>query len=164
MFVAANCMYVPYLLHRPYVSLRRSGRMGDPLNDAELLTIRAMSWAAAILTIREVLFRNYEWWGELRTEWGNWVMDGFGVVVLFALAYSQLPLFYGLSSDMKGAASEVAKKVRSEATILHEQLLLTRRSCGRQRRTPLSLPRISTATAGTPPLATPELGSQSRRC
>ena len=102
-FVGANFIYVPHLLRRPYVSLRKSGRMGDPLNDAELLTTRTMSWAAAILTIREVVFRNHEW--------GNWVMDAFGVVVLVALMYSQYPLFYGLSGDTKDAASEAAKKL-----------------------------------------------------
>ena len=37
LFVGTNFIYVPHLLRRPYVSHRKSGRMGDPLNDAELL-------------------------------------------------------------------------------------------------------------------------------
>jgi hypothetical protein len=101
-FVAANLVYVPHLLRRPYVSLRKSGRMGDPLNDAELLTIRTMSWAAAILALREVVFRNQEW--------GQWTMDVFGVGVLAALIYSQLPLFYGLSGDAKEATRRTARR------------------------------------------------------
>ena len=62
-----------------------------------------MSWAASILTVREVVFRNQEW--------SQWTMDVFGVGVLATLAYSQLPLFYGLSGDAKEAAREAARKL-----------------------------------------------------
>jgi hypothetical protein len=47
--VATNIWYVRYLLRRPYISHRPSSNIGDPMNDAEILTTRAVSLAAALL-------------------------------------------------------------------------------------------------------------------
>ena len=109
-FIATNLIYTRHLLRRPYISHRRSRRMGDPLNDSELLTIRTMSWAASILTMREAVLQDWEW--------SQWTADAFGIVVLAALTYSQLPLFYGLSGDAKKIAWKVktnAKKAKMKA-------------------------------------------------
>ena len=52
LFVAVNLEYATYL-GRAYVSFRRSAAYGDPMNDADLLTARVISWASALLAIRD---------------------------------------------------------------------------------------------------------------
>ena len=47
--VATNLWYIRHLLKRPYASHRPSKKIGDPMNDAEILTTSAVSVAAAIL-------------------------------------------------------------------------------------------------------------------
>ena len=51
-FVAINLHYLKYLLKRPYVSHPPSKRIGDPLNDAEIFTTRALNWAAAWVALQ----------------------------------------------------------------------------------------------------------------
>ncbi|GMH54270.1 hypothetical protein TrLO_g6406 [Triparma laevis f. longispina] len=53
-----NLWYMQYLLRRPYASHRPSSKLGDPMNDAEMLTTRTVSLAAAIFSLRDTLATN----------------------------------------------------------------------------------------------------------
>ncbi|GMH82663.1 hypothetical protein TL16_g09335 [Triparma laevis f. inornata] len=53
--VATNLWYMRLLLKRPYASHRPSSKFGDPMNEAELLTTRTISLAAALLSLRDTL-------------------------------------------------------------------------------------------------------------
>ena len=53
-FVAINLHYLWHLLKRPYLSHPHSKRIGDPLNDAEIFTTRALNWAAAWVALQAV--------------------------------------------------------------------------------------------------------------
>ena len=103
LLICINLWYSRRLLRRPYVSHRPSKQIGDPMNDAEILTTRAISWSLALLTLRDGLAG----WNASREdssisdENSGWVMDGFGGCVLVALIASQRPLFRGAFDDVR---------------------------------------------------------------
>ncbi|GMI20453.1 hypothetical protein TeGR_g4998 [Tetraparma gracilis] len=97
LFIVVNLVYARHLLRRPYASHRRSRKLGDPMNDAELLITRATSWGACLLTFREAVISS--------NNWPSWSMDVFCVIFLVAVVYSQLPLFSGFAADARTAIS-----------------------------------------------------------
>jgi hypothetical protein len=87
--VLVNVNFVSALLSRPYISSRRSKRVGDPTNDAELLTARTLSWSSAILALKVGIS------GETSSLQAAWIMDLICAGVLVGLLASQRPLFLG---------------------------------------------------------------------
>ncbi|GMI00434.1 hypothetical protein TrLO_g11373 [Triparma laevis f. longispina] len=105
--VAVNIVYVRHLLRRPYASHRPSSKSGDPMNDAEILTTRTASIAAALLSIRDTLATSTAT-SEASAFWfinNEWSVDVFCVLVLIFLVRSNLRLFSGLERDLETSVS-----------------------------------------------------------
>jgi hypothetical protein len=103
-FICINLWYNLHMLRRPYVSHRPSRKMGDPMNDSEILTTRAVSWSAALLTIRDGLTGS----GTTR-DWisrSGWVMDVICAGVVAGLVISQRPLFRGTLDDLRESTGQ----------------------------------------------------------
>jgi hypothetical protein len=81
-------------LKRPYISHRYSAVHGDPLNNAEVLTTRVLSWGAVLFCLRLLLT------SKLGKDLG-WLVTCLAMALLAALAYSQMQLFRGLVDDVK---------------------------------------------------------------
>ena len=77
--------YLSALKERPYVSGRVSSVYGDPLNDAEVLRIRLISFG---LTYRSIII-----WVEGRPH--KWVVHTFCALWLLLLVYSSSKMFGG---------------------------------------------------------------------
>jgi hypothetical protein len=96
--VMVNATFAATLLDRPYVSFRRSKRIGDPSNDAELLTTRVLSWGSAALAFKVALT------AETDSIHAKWVMDVICAGVVIGLLVSQRPLFQGAVDVIRDAA------------------------------------------------------------
>ncbi|GMI37144.1 hypothetical protein TeGR_g14787, partial [Tetraparma gracilis] len=96
--VMVNATFAATLLDRPYVSFRRSKRIGDPSNDAELLTTRVLSWGSAALAFKVALT------AETDSIHAKWVMDVICAGVVVGLLVSQRPLFQGAVDVIRDAA------------------------------------------------------------
>ncbi|GMH66261.1 hypothetical protein TrRE_jg7418 [Triparma retinervis] len=103
-FVAINLHYLWHLLKRPYVSHPHSKRIGDPLNDAEIFTTRALNWAAAWVALQAVADGSTP--TEHISEDSPWLIDLLCALVVAGLLFSQRPLFVG-------ATDEVLEQVRA---------------------------------------------------
>jgi len=115
--VAVNLWYVRHLLRRPYISHRASSKIGDPMNDAEILMTRSVSMAAALLSIRDTLATRTAS-GESTAYWFKknvWFMDVFCILVLIAVVHSNLRLFSGVDQDIRRTVSRLLSKVRSSS-------------------------------------------------
>jgi hypothetical protein len=88
-FVLLNSLYLRQQLKRPYISPRLDTVHGDPLNNAEILTTRVISWGATLFCLRRVLAEklNYEL---------EWLVPCLAAALILALAFSQRSLFRGL--------------------------------------------------------------------
>lgn len=96
--VMVNATFTTTLLDRPYVSFRRSKRIGDPSNDAELLTTRVLSWGSAALAFKVALT------AETDSIHAKWVMDVICAGVVVGLLVSQRPLLQGAVEVIRDAA------------------------------------------------------------
>ena len=112
-----NLWYIRHLLRRPYVSHRPSSKMGDPINDAEILTTRTISLAAALLSLRDTLATDTAS-GKSSALWfttNDWFMDLFCALVLILVVRANLFLFAGLDKDVRNALTRVLSTVRSSS-------------------------------------------------
>ncbi|GMH81402.1 hypothetical protein TL16_g08919 [Triparma laevis f. inornata] len=115
--VATNLWYIRYLLKRPYASHRPSTTMGDPINDAEILTTRTISMAAALLSLRDTLATDTIT-GYSFANWfvaNKWLMDLFCALLLLFVVYSNLRLFRGLDQDLRTTVSRILSSVRTSS-------------------------------------------------
>eukprot|EP00519_Triparma_laevis_P002943 CAMPEP_0182521286 /NCGR_PEP_ID=MMETSP1321-20130603/46046_1 /TAXON_ID=91990 /ORGANISM="Bolidomonas sp., Strain RCC1657" /LENGTH=306 /DNA_ID=CAMNT_0024729311 /DNA_START=952 /DNA_END=1869 /DNA_ORIENTATION=- len=91
--------------------------MGDPINDAEILTTRTISLAAALLSLRDTLATDTAS-GESSAHWfttNNWFMDLFCALVLILVVHANLSLFAGLDKDIRNALTRVLSTVGSSS-------------------------------------------------
>jgi hypothetical protein len=93
-FVLLNVLYLRHQIKRPYISPRPSAAHGDPLNDAEMLISRVLSWGAVLFCLRLVLTEKLE--QDL-----TWLVTCLSIALLAALAFSQRALFQGIVDDVK---------------------------------------------------------------
>lgn len=120
--VSTNLWFIRHLLRRPYASHRPSSKMGDPLNDAEMLTTRTVSLAAALLSLRDTLATGSAS-GERLAKWFNtnhWLMDFLCALLLVFVVRSNLRLFGGLGQDLKISAARILNTVKSSLTMSEE--------------------------------------------
>ncbi|GMH67359.1 hypothetical protein TrLO_g5891 [Triparma laevis f. longispina] len=83
-----------YLLRRPYASHRSSSKLGELMNDAEMLTTRTVSLAAAILSLRDTLATNTAS-GDMFAHWfttNYWLVDMLCIFLLIFLV--QLSVYF----------------------------------------------------------------------
>ncbi|GMI18616.1 hypothetical protein TrLO_g13444 [Triparma laevis f. longispina] len=116
--VATNLWHMRFLLQRPYASHGPSSKFGDPMNEAELLTTRTISLAAALLSLRDTLATSTVT-GEAFAHGfttNNWMMDVFCALVLFFVVRANIRLFAGLDVDLRISASTILSSVRSSST------------------------------------------------
>eukprot|EP00519_Triparma_laevis_P006845 CAMPEP_0182518708 /NCGR_PEP_ID=MMETSP1321-20130603/44711_1 /TAXON_ID=91990 /ORGANISM="Bolidomonas sp., Strain RCC1657" /LENGTH=586 /DNA_ID=CAMNT_0024726647 /DNA_START=232 /DNA_END=1992 /DNA_ORIENTATION=- len=125
--VATNLWYIRHLLRRPYASHRPSSTMGDPLNDAELLTTRTVSMAAAILSLRDTLATSTITGGSFASWFTTkiWLMDILCAFLLVFVVCSNIRLFSGLDNDFTRAASRILNSVRSSSMRDSESSIVT---------------------------------------
>ena len=95
--------YLSALKERPYVSGRVSSVYGDPLNDAEVLRIRLISFG---LTYRSIII-----WVEGRPH--KWVVHTFCALWLLLLVYSSSKMFGGSFREVRERLSSQRGRVNS---------------------------------------------------
>ena len=98
-FNLVQLMYLRHVLRRPYVSDTVSTSSYDPLNEAELMGVRALCWGAFVFAVKEIISTSMSLRASETT--GNVLC----VIVLLALLMSQRPLFYGVA---KGVGKRVS--------------------------------------------------------
>ncbi|GMI41952.1 hypothetical protein TeGR_g2342 [Tetraparma gracilis] len=96
--VFVNLQFAKTLLDRPYISFRRSERIGDPSNDAELMATRVLSWGAAALSVKVGLTAETDGLSAAV------FMDLVCAAVVVGLLLSQRPLFRGALDVVRDAA------------------------------------------------------------
>lgn len=109
--VSMNIWYICHLLRRPYASHRPSSKMVNPINDAEILTTRTVSLAAALLSFRDTLATSSatsESSADIFRS-NSYIMDLFCVFVLIFIVRSNLRLFAGLEKDFKRSTTKMLK-------------------------------------------------------
>ena len=101
-FILVQLMYLRHVQRRPYISDPPSSSNYDPLNEAELMGVRALCWGAFVFGAKEII----------STRTSSTAKDMAGnalcVIVLFALFMSQRPLFYGVAKGVRELVSAVA--------------------------------------------------------
>jgi hypothetical protein len=87
--------------------------MGDPMNDAEILTTRTISMAAALLSLRDTLATDTIT-GDSFANWfvaNKWLMNLFCALLLLFVVFSNLRLFRGLDQDLRTSVSRILSSV-----------------------------------------------------
>jgi len=97
LFVGVQTWYMSHLVKRPYISTRSSSHYGDPMNSADMITTRALSYSAVLLS--SVAAVDY-FESEYVTAWSNCV----AVFLLVFLVLPQYKLFRSLRLLLESAA------------------------------------------------------------
>ena len=84
--ICLQIWYIGELVKRPFVSPRASDAVGDPINDAEILTTRSLNWCSTLFIF--IVFSKQEKMDEIYITWTV-------VVVIMILIYPQHKLFHG---------------------------------------------------------------------
>ena len=90
------------------------------MNDAEMLTTRTVSLAAAILSLRDTLATSTAS-GNGFAKWfttNYWLVDILCVFLIIFLVRSNIRLFYGLDQHMRSSASIVLASMRDSETLM----------------------------------------------
>ena len=97
LFVGVQTWYMSHLVKRPYISTRSSSHYGDPMNSADMITTRALSYSAVLLSsVAAVDYLESEY----VTAWSNCV----AVFLLVFLVLPQYKLFRSLRLLLESAA------------------------------------------------------------
>jgi hypothetical protein len=105
-FVLLNTLYLRQQLRRPFISPRLDAVHGDPLNNAEILATRVLSWGATLFCLRLVLAEKLNYDLAL-------LVPCLAVALLGALTFSQRSLFRGLVDDARSTLGSFSGGERS---------------------------------------------------
>ena len=95
LFIWLNIWYISHLVKRPYISGRKSQTLGDPLNDADMLTSRIYIWSSMLLALSSVME------GTMAEGTSKGVIMNFLCgVILVTLIWPQRLLFLGLKDTL----------------------------------------------------------------
>ena len=96
LFIWLNVWYISHLVKMPYISGRKCETIGDPLNDADMLTTRVYIWSSALLALSSVLEGQLSGGSEFKAT----IMNVLCGVILVALIWPQRLLFLGMRHSL----------------------------------------------------------------
>ena len=120
LFIWLNVWYISHLVKRPYISGRKSQTLGDPLNDADMLTTRVFIWSSTMLALSSV-FRGQQEGGSEKVNAA--IMNVLCGVILVALIWPQRLLFLGLRQSINELWTREERSDEDEETKLVLQMM-----------------------------------------
>ena len=127
-FAWLNIWYMRHLVQRPYISGRKNKDLGDPLNDADMLTTRVYIWSSVLLAVSPVAGGNGHFTHQAL------LMNVLCGAIVVALVWPQRLLFTGLKHSLRelasrkngvddGSTGSGERVAEDEATMLVEKMM-----------------------------------------